>query len=69
MPHTITIQLFIVSNPKIIPIMKNLFNTIKAIVCVAFLACTLSLSAFNPVDGNGNVVTQSYDVTAFDQVL
>ena len=49
--------------------MRNFFNTFKAVVCLALLAFSTSFAVSSPVDGNGNIVTQSFDVTAFDEIF
>ena len=48
--------------------MKNNFLKITALICLAVLTSQCQLPASNSIDGNGNVVTRTYDVTPFDEI-
>ncbi len=48
--------------------MRKLFNAVKKVLCVAFLALMVSPMTADPVEGNGNIVKHSFDVTAFDEI-
>ena len=45
----------------------RILNFTKAILCVVFLSLAGQLSA-SSIDGNGNIVTQNYEITSFDEV-
>lgn len=48
--------------------MKNYSRIIRAFLCVSLIAFSVNLFASNTVEGNGNIVTQQIDITAFDVV-
>lgn len=48
--------------------MKNYSRIIRAFLRVSLIAFSVNLFASNTVEGNGNIVTQQIDITAFDVV-
>ena len=48
--------------------MKRNMLKITAMICLAIMTSQCELPASNTIEGNGNVVTRAYDITAFDEV-